>query len=117
MRPLVHIGYHKTGTSWFQKRVYPRLTSHTVVDQRAIRETLMGRDAFDFDPAAARAALGLDRPDQPVVLCEEDLSGVLHQGLASTYIAKEMAHRLHAMLPDANILIFVRAQRTAALSW
>lgn len=117
MRPLVHIGYHKTGTSWFQKRVYPRLTSHYVVNQRAIRETLMSRDAFDFDPAAARAALELDRPDQPAILCEEDLSGVLHQGLASTYIAKEMAHRLHAMLPEAHILIFVRAQRTAALSW
>ena len=117
MRPLIHIGFHKTGTSWFQKRIYCRLISHHMVDRRAIRETLMGRDAFDFDPAAARAALGLESPDQPVILCEEDLSGVLHQGLASTYIAKEMAHRLHAMLPEAHILIFVRAQRTAALSW
>lgn len=117
MRPLVHIGVHKTGTSWFQKRIYPRLTTHRLIDRRAIRVALMCRDAFDFDPAAARVALALDQPGKPAILCEEDLSGILHQGLSSTYVAKEMARRLHATLPEANILIFVRAQPTAALSW
>ena len=53
MRPLVHIGVHKTGTSWVQKRIYPRLTTHRLIDRRAIRIALMCRDAFDFDPAAA----------------------------------------------------------------
>ncbi|WP_340315418.1 hypothetical protein [Rhizorhabdus argentea] len=117
MRPLVHIGVHKTGTSWFQKRVYPRLTTHRLVDRRAIRIAFMCRDAFDFDPVAARGALDLDQASEPAILCEEDLSGILHQGLSSTYVAKEMARRLHATLPEANILIFVRAQPTAALSW
>jgi len=117
MRPLVHIGFHKTGTSWFQKRVYASVESHRLVDRRQIRIELMSRDAFDFDPRAARAALGLDAHPAPAILCEEDLSGILHQGLASTYVAKEMARRLHATIPEANILIFVRAQPTAAVSW
>lgn len=117
MRPLVHIGFHKTGTSWFQKCVYPRLTTHHLIDQRAIRATFMSRDAYDFDPAAARVSLGLDDLDKPAILSEEDLSGVLHQGLASTYIAREMARRLHATIPEAHVLIFVRAQPSAAVSW
>lgn len=116
-RPLVHIGFHKTGTSWFQKRLYPTVSSHRLVDRRLIRRELMCRDAHDFDPQEARSALGLDGTDRAAILCEEDLSGILHQGLASTYIAREMARRLHAAIPEARLLIFVRAQPTAALSW
>ena len=47
----------------------------------------------------------------------KNLSGFLHQGLASGYVAREVARRLHAALPDARIVIFVRAQPSAAVSW
>ena len=51
------------------------------------------------------------------LISEEDLSGILHIGLASTYIAKEMARRVHAAIPEANIVIFIRSQFSAAFSW
>lgn len=117
MGPIVHIGYHKTATSWFQRRVYPSVASHRYVDRRLVRSLFLGGDAFGFDPPAARAALYRDDDGRPPILCEEDLSGVLHNGAGSTFIAGEVARRLHATLPDARIVIFVRAQAPAAASW
>jgi hypothetical protein len=116
-RPILHIGFHKTATSWFQSAVYPRATSHRLIDRDLVRSVFMDSDAFDFDPVAARARLKDGDGLAPPLLCEEELSGVLHIGAASTFIAKEVANRLHATLPDAQVVIFVRSQVDAAASW
>jgi len=115
--PIVHIGFHKTATSWFQTAVYPRVTSHRFVHRELVRSVFMDSDAFHFDPAEARQRLDADGDLRPPLICEEDLSGVLHIGAASTYIAKEVARRIHATMPDAHIAIFVREQVDAAASW
>lgn len=115
--PLIHIGFHKTGTSWFQQALYPLVTSHSLVDRDLVRSTFMGGDAFRFDAAEAREALQGTSSGKPVLICEEDLSGILHIGAASTYIAKIMAGRLHDSFPEAVIVIFVRSQFDAAASW
>lgn len=110
-RPIVHIGLHKTATSWFQKHVYPHATSHRFVDRVRARAVLLGGSAFDFDPVRARAALGFDDPDpRPPLICDEDLSGFLHIGRTSGYVAKAVAERLHEVAPEAQIVIFVRSQ-------
>ena len=116
-RPFVHIGFHKTATSWFQTAVYPRVTSHHLVDRDLIRSVFLVGDAFAFDAAAARAALAEGSGGKPLLISEEDLSGVLHIGAASTFIAKEVARRVNETFPDANIVAFVRAQPDAAASW
>ena len=115
-RPVVHIGYHKTATSWFQARVYPAVPGWRMVDRTAVRATLLDACPFLFDGAAARARLGVE-DGPPAIICEEDLSGVLHNGHVSQLVGKEAAARIHAALPDARIVIFVRAQESAVASW
>lgn len=115
--PVIHIGFHKTGTSWFQQSLYPRVVSHCLADRDLVRSTFMGGDAFAFDAAEARRDLENASNGKPVLICEEDLSGILHVGAASTYIAKIVAGRLHDSFPEAEIIIFVRAQPDAAASW
>lgn len=117
VQPIIHIGFHKTATSWFQKSFYGASTSHRLVDRILVRKTFLGGTAFDFDPAWARAELGFKSGERPPLICDEDLSGFLHNGLTAGYVAKEIAHRLHETVPDAQIVIFVRAQPSAALSW
>jgi hypothetical protein len=118
LNPIVHIGVHKTATSWFQRHVYPYVESHSYfADRRLLRRVMQGSDALLFDAEAVRRELGLDALNKPPILCEEDLSGVLHNGLASGHIAATTARRLHALLPDAKIVIFIRAQPSAAISW
>ena len=112
-RPIVHIGYHKTATTWFQKSVWPSLASHDWVPRRVTQAALLDPPGMHFDPSEARRVLGLDRRSKPVVLSEENLSGYIHNGGLHGLVGPEMARRLHAVLPEARIVIFVRNQPDA----
>ena len=114
--PIFHVGLHKTGTTWFQKQFYPRVQGYRLVERRLVRSVLLARSPLDFDARSARSALGLDEGD-PAIICEEDLSGILHNGgLVTNYIAKEIASQLHAIAPEAKVVIFVRNQTSMAAS-
>ena len=108
IRPLVHIGLHKTASSWFQTCFYPHVRNRRTVDRVDVRRLLLGGTGYSFDATATREALGLERP---LILCDEDLSGILHNGgIVTTYLARATAERIHAVAPDAEIILFVRAQ-------
>ena len=107
--PIVHIGYHKTATTWFQKSVYPRVTNSAYVPRERVKRALLTASALHFDPAWAREQLRLT-PSAPPILCEEELSGYLHTGGLLGFLSKEMAHRIQLVLPEARIVIFVRSQ-------
>ncbi len=108
--PLVHIGYHKTASTWFQRSFYRRVTNRRYVKKGLVRRALLWPGAFEFAPERAREQLELKSPDEPVVLCEEGLSGYLHNGGMRGFFSAEIARRLHATLPAARIVIFVRSQ-------
>jgi hypothetical protein len=109
-RPIIHVGLHKTATSWFQTTFYPQIRGYRYLQRRLVRWTLLARSPLAFDPIRARELLGLDHGD-PAIICEEDLSGVLdNAGLASSYVAKELANQLAAIAPEARIVLFVRSQ-------
>lgn len=112
--PLIHIGVHKTATSWFQADYYPRVRNARFVDRVTTRRALLSGNGYRFDAREARTALGLD--DGPrAVLCDEDLSGILHNGgIATTFLAASIAERIKAAAPDADIVIFVREQVSMA---
>jgi len=113
-RPIIHVGLHKTATSWFQTQFYPCLTSHRWIDRLEARNALL-TEAFSFDPGAARLGLGLDADPQPYVFCDEDLTGILHNGgLMTGFLARRLAERLHLLAPEAQIVIFVREQLSFA---
>jgi len=48
--PIVHIGYHKTGTSWFQKSFYPAVRGAEWVCETAIE---MWEGGMPVAPGAA----------------------------------------------------------------
>ena len=110
-RPIVHIGYHKTATTWFQNQVWPGATSHEYVERAVTQRALLAPPGMHFDAVAARVALGLEGRIRPVLLSEENLSGYPHNGGMHGLIGPEMARRIRAVLPDAQVVIFVRNQR------
>lgn len=116
-RPIIHIGVHKTATNWFQSHLYPAAESHRFVDRRLVRRVIIGTPAFEFDAPSARCQLGLAPGETSFAICEEDLSGVLHDGgLTAGFAVKEIAYRLKAITPDAQIVIMVRNQLSLAAS-
>jgi hypothetical protein len=63
-----------------------------------------------FDPDAARALLMEGDDGRPPLLCEENLSGYIHNGGLHGFLPPAVAERIHAVLPDAHVVIFVRSQ-------
>jgi hypothetical protein len=109
---LIHIGYHKTATTWMQTKLfqpvqgYRMLADHDEIFAHAVRP-----HGLMFTPDAMRALIAERCAGLPeghvAVVSSEILSGHPFFGgqMSDTY-----AHRLKAIAPDAKILISIRAQ-------
>ncbi|MBP6802589.1 MAG: sulfotransferase [Chloroflexi bacterium] len=114
-RLLIHIGYHKTGTSWLQRRLFVNTDlgwtlSHA---KTAVVDPLILPHALDFDAAVCRAVFepGLAAAwtnNLVPVISHERISGEVHIGGRD---AKDIAERLYAIFPEAQILIVIREQQ------
>lgn len=108
-RDLIHIGYHKSATTWFQKVYYPRVRNARYIHRDLVKRAFLEDSALHWRAGDARELLDLEA-GRPVILCEEELSGYLHNGGLFGCLSKDMAYRLHAVFPDANIVAFIRRQ-------
>jgi hypothetical protein len=107
---IVHVGYHKTATTWFQNQVFPRASSHAFVPRKITQEALLVPPGLYFDPQEARRVLAAEGRNRPLLLSEENLTGYLHNGGLHGLVGPEMARRIKATLPQARIVMFVRNQ-------
>lgn len=116
----VHIGYHKTASTWFQQvafrhhvQVVPVLHDDPFVTQ------IVGASDSDFDSLTARAlfheraqSMATDGT-RLLIVSAERLSGHAASG---GYDSFRIASRLHATLPGAKIFWLVRHQADAIRS-
>lgn len=107
---IVHLGYHKTATTWLQKQLFPRALSHEFIPRKTVQQAFLAPPGMHFDAGEARRLLALENRNRPVLLSEENLSGYLHNGGLHGFVAPEMARRLHQVLPEARIVVFIRNQ-------
>lgn len=107
---IVHIGYHKTATTWLQKSVFPRTSSHDFLPRKVVQQAFLAAPGLHFDADEARHLLGIEGRNRPLLLSEENLSGYLHNGGLHGFLAPEVARRIKAALPEAHIVIFIRNQ-------
>lgn len=116
----MHIGYHKTGTTWLQKNVFvdEKIGFSLVAGPLPVRFWFIGINAFDFDPSRVRLRFRRsikEAGEQGLVpvFSHERLSGSPYAG---GHDSKASADRLAATFPDARILITIREQRSMILS-
>ena len=107
---IVHLGYHKTATTWLQEQVFPHASSHEYIPRKAVQDAFLAPSGMHFCPDRARRALSLKGRNRPVLLSEENLSGYIHNGGLHGFLAPEMARRIKAVFPDARIVLFIRNQ-------
>jgi Sulfotransferase family len=116
MQLLVHIGYHKTGTTWLQREVFS--SPATGFSQLGGAHRLISVNAFGFKPRKVRKLMERriaevhDRGLTPV-LSSERLSGAPHFG---GYDSEIIADRLAAVFPNARIMVVIREQKEMFLS-
>lgn len=109
---LVHIGYHKTATTWLQAQFFRNFHGFKkILDHNDVFRLITGPHGLVFDPSLARNEIK-DRiasvPDGIVpVVSSELLSGNPFFGGRES---DTFAERLHQIWPEARILITIRAQ-------
>jgi hypothetical protein len=108
-RHIIHIGYHKTATTWFQRIYYPHVENLTYVHRKKVRKAFLSDSAFKFNPDKALSILGKSSSGR-LILCEEELSGNIHSGGLFGYLSKEIGTRLKLTLPNSQVVIFIRNQ-------
>lgn len=111
---LVHIGFHKTGTTWLQSGLFRSEPFNVAWDSMAIARTIVLTHTLDWCAETVRDELSRcaetgDAPSTLDVMSWERLSGSPHAG---GYDSGIIAERLHELYPEARILIGVREQRS-----
>jgi hypothetical protein len=117
---LIHIGYHKTGTTWLQDHVFNNpskgfVSRWTVGTGEAI-EYFVLKNEFQFDPEEVRDAFKKSHSGAKnliPVISHEDLSGY---PIFGRYYGPQVARRLQATFPHARVLIVVREQKSMLMS-
>ncbi len=116
---LLHVGYHKTGTTWLQRAVFqPSAGWHAIADGHELRQTLVRPRPLEYDPepvahALLHGAAEARRSGLAPVISDERLSGHPHSG---GFDAVTIADRLATAAPHARVLIVVREQAAMARS-
>jgi hypothetical protein len=118
VKVLVHIGYHKTGTSWLQHFVFDdpasgygsvghESPSHPV--RRLVAEHPLHYDRRKIRRAFERLIRKVEAQGLLPVVSLERLSGNPYAG---GHDSCQIADRLHNALPDARVLVVIREQRS-----
>lgn len=115
---LIHVGYHKTATTWMQRRLFtPALGYHPILDHESIFAHFVRPHGFAHDAASAARAVAEAMaavPDGLVpVMSSEILCGNPFYGARESM---EVARRLQAAAPGARILVTIREQVAAIAS-
>src|SRR5690606_37240722 len=114
-RLLLHVGYHKTATTWMQRLLFtPAHGYHQLARHDQIFEMVAGPHGLRFDPGpmrrlVAEAGAGLPAGGVPVLSSELLCGNPFFGGRES----EAYAERLKAIAPEARILISSRAQLQA----
>lgn len=109
---LLHVGYHKTATTWMQKRLFqPRNGFRQLANHREVFAHIVKPHGLFFEAEPMRKLIAARRADLALgevpVISSEILSG--HPFLAGRE-SDIYAARLAEIAPDARILISIRAQ-------
>jgi hypothetical protein len=104
--PIIHIGYHKTGTSYLQRNIFERFDDvFNRISQSKIRNTLILPSPLRYSEKAFTELIS--GSDKRIVVSNEFLSSGIH---ADDYRSKTNADRLKSAIPNAKIIIGIREQ-------
>ena len=105
---IIHIGYHKTGTTYLQKNVFennPKLFNR--VPQPTIRNTLILPSPLRYDSEPFETLCLSNSLEKRLVISNEYISSNIHNG---DYMSAITADRLKQVIPSAKIIIGIREQ-------
>lgn len=110
MNPIIHIGYPKTATTWFQRNFYPHVQNIYLPHHNLIKRNIISPFDLNYSGHNYLDNFTNEAGSKRIIICEENLIGSLQNGGMQGYHTKETASRLKSLFPDAEIVIFIRNQ-------
>jgi len=111
--PVIHIGYHRTGSTFLQTQVFPNLSATSVLQPDL--DELVHSDTFDAGAWRARFAEVHKLDDERTTIISHELISGTPEGGPPSRRART-ALRLREAFPDARIIVVVRRQQDYVLS-
>lgn len=108
--PLIHVGYPKTGTTWFQKLFYTTVENSYFLKRVEVEEYITEPSVFEFDALKSRQLIQAKAGNKRLIICDELLLGGLDIGFGGGEFIYIVANRLRTIFPEAKIIIFIRNQ-------
>lgn len=118
MKLLIHPGFHKTGTTFLQERVFCNeskfhsILTHAEVDEYLVAPHDLYFHSEDLQSLVAQR-IGKTQSGAVPVLSSEILSG---NPLVGSKDSVTLANRLHAVMPGSRIVFTVRRQQDLLIS-
>jgi hypothetical protein len=109
MSILIHIGYPKTATTWFQLRFFPKIENFKIANRDDIINLIIRPNALSFNPKLTRTYF-LNAYGSSIILSLEGFIGTTHNFGMNGYLISEHARRIYATFPEAKIILFIREQ-------
>lgn len=108
---LIHVGYHKTGSTFWQKNIF-RAENINLLDRAEVQHELLQPSVYEFSKKHFNDWLSQRLvPNQLNVISDEELSGNIHTYGNGRSITFEMIERLSEIeVADVYILMFIRNQ-------
>lgn len=110
LKVLIHIGYPKTATTWFQDNFFPFVKNFRFISWRQANNLFLTTDCFSFNPGAVR--MNLLNDSQNLLISSEFFSTAIISGFNYGYFSYGISHKLKEVFPEATIILFIRRQQS-----
>lgn len=108
---ILHIGYHKTASTWFQKNFYPFVKDAFYCVPKISQKIFICPSGLQFnEQKAIEEIIDLSGEKKRIIICDEELSGNIHNGGLNGFATKIFADRLVSVFTTPKIVIFIRNQ-------
>ncbi len=104
-RNLIHVGFPKTATTWFQYNFYPNVTNFHFCNREEVKKKLI----FNFSLNRSPESFDFIKAEKNI-LCEEMLIGSIQNAGIHGLLTENMALKLKKHIPQAEIILFIRNQ-------
>lgn len=109
--PLFHVGYMKTGTTWFQRVFFPSVQNIQYFSRDHVNDFFLKNDVLDFNRKELKQFYSnYLLMDKRLVFSSERLIGPVSKGYRDGTYIKGNADRIASVFENAEIIIFVRNQ-------
>lgn len=105
-KPIIHIGYNKTATTWFQQNLFPYIKNYHYVKPQIINKELIYKDYYLFEKQKTKEYFE-NVSSKRLLMSSEDFCLTAR---SNPFFKVGVLKRVKEIFPDAHIVVFIRNQ-------